>query len=195
MGSEEQSASASVSERDELIDRHRVVVETIAGTLLRAGQNPTIQKDDLLQVGYLELIRTIDRRATGALAIEKRIARNCRTAMIRFIEDESRERRYVQQGRRKSIRDTRAVFGQSSREEVVHEAAEEFCYPGWLRGSAMVYRCARAHVWDEVQGCDLPEELAAIAHGVGYKLKHIPERDWRYYARPVLECLKRSPRK
>ncbi len=194
MGSEERLSSGSGSERDELIGRHLVVVEMIAGTLLRAGQNSAIQKDDLLQVGYLELIRTIDRGATGALAIEKRIARNCRTAMIRFLEAESRERRYVQQGGRKAIRDTRAAFGQPLRDHTVQEAVEEFCYPGWLRGSVMVYRCALAHVWDEVQGCDLPEELAEIAHGVGYKLKHIPERDWRYYARPALECLKQSLR-
>lgn len=195
MGSEERSASGSASERDELIGRHLIVVEMIAGTLLRAGQNSAIRKDDLLQVGYLELIRTIDRGATGALAIEKRIARNCKTAMIRCIEDESRERRYVQHGRRKAIRDTRAAFGQPFRDDTLQEAVEEFWYPDWLRGSALVYRIARAEVWDEVQCCDLPEELAEIAHGVGYKLKHIPERDWRYYARPLLECLKRSPRK
>lgn len=195
MGSEQQSASGSGSECDELIGRHLVVVEMIAGTLLRAGQNSAIQKDDLLQIGYLELIRTIDRGATGALAIEKRIARNCKTAMIRFIEDESREWRYAQQGRRKAIRDTRAAFGQPFGDDTLQDAVEEFCYPDWLRGSVTVYRCARAHTGQEIQGCDLPEELAEIAHGVGYKLKHIPERDWRYYARPVLECLKQSPRK
>lgn len=194
MGSEERLSSGSGSERYELIGRHLVVVEMIAGTLLRAGQNSAIQKDDLLQVGYLELVRTIGRRSTGALAIEKRIARNCRTAMIRFIEDEGRHRKYVQEGRRKTIRDTRTGFGQIFRDDVLQEAAGEFWYPDWLRGSASVHRTSRAEVWDAVQRCDLPAELAEIAHGVGYKPKHIPERDWRYYARPALECFKSSPR-
>lgn len=195
MVSEEWSASGSASERDELIGRHLAVVETIAGTLLRAGQNPGIQKDDLLQVGYLELIRTIDRRPTGALEIEKRIARNCRTAMIRFLEYENRQRRYVQQGRRKAIRDTRAAFGRPFSEDVLQEAAEEFSYPDWLCGSTSVCRSTRAEVSDELQGCNLPEELAEIALSVGYQPKHIPERDWRHYARPILECLKWSPRR
>jgi hypothetical protein len=44
--------------REELISRNLIVVETIAATLLRAGQNLFIEKDDLLQVGYAELIRT-----------------------------------------------------------------------------------------------------------------------------------------
>jgi hypothetical protein len=183
------------NERDQLIARYLVVVEKIAGTLLRAGQNPAIQIDDLRQIGYLELIRTIDRQATGALAIEKRIARNCRTAMIRFLKTESRERRYVQQGRRKAIRDTRAAFGRPFRDDVLQEAAEEFSYPDWLRGSASVRRITHADVWEELQSCNLPEELAEIAHGVGYPPKHIPERDWRYCARPVLECLKWTPRR
>ena len=124
--------------------------------------------------------------------------------MIRFLEAESRERRYVQQGRRKAIRDTRAAFGRPFREDVLQEAAEEFSYPDWLRGSASVRRITRADVWDELQSCNLPEELAEIAPGCAWAgirrrerslPKHIPERDWRYYAWPLLECLNRSPRR
>lgn len=177
------------SKRDELIEQHLIVVEAIAGTLLRTGQNPAIGKNDLLQVGYAELIRTIDRRAIGILPLEKRIARNCKTAMIRFIESEGRERRYVEQGTRKVIRETGAGFGRPAGDEVIREA-DEFLYPNWLCGSAMVCRHSRADLLDEIRGCDLPEELAEIAHGVGYQLKHIPERYWRFYARPTLECLK-----
>jgi hypothetical protein len=185
------TASGGRSQRDELIEQHLMVVETIAGALLRAGQNPAIQKNDLLQVGYAEMIRTIDRPANGALALDKRIARNARTAMLRFIEHERRERRYVQQGKRSAIRDTRAELGQPAGEVVFRESAEEFIFPDWLWGSRPVYRRTRAYLLDEIQGCDLPEELAEIAHRMGYQFKPIPERGLRSCMRPVLECLRR----
>src|ERR1017187_10333947 len=47
-------AAVGKNERGELIKQHMIVVETIAGTLLRGGQNTAIQKHDLLQVGYAE---------------------------------------------------------------------------------------------------------------------------------------------
>ena len=186
--------------REELIEQNLIVVETIAGTLLRAGQNPFIEKDDLLQVGYAELIRTADRPANGALALEKRIARNCKTAMLRFIEEEHRERRYVQQGRMKAIRDTRAASGRPASDSdswatasLAKDAAEEFRYPDWLLGSMSVCRLERAYLTDELQNCDLPRELAEIAHGVGYQFKHIPEGALRFYTRSKLECLRDTP--
>jgi hypothetical protein len=183
-----------------MIEQNLVVVETIAGTLLRAGQNPFIEKDDLLQVGYAELIRTIDRPANGTLALEKRIARNCKTAMIRFIGVERRARRYVQQGKRKAIRDTRAAFGRPASENISRaaeslapDAAEDFLYPDWLLGSVPVRHVERACVIEELQACDLPRELAEIAHGVGYQFKHIPARALRFYMRSKLECLRNTP--
>ena len=187
------------SRRDELIQQHLIVVETIAGALLRAGQDPAIQKTDLLQVGYAEMIRTIDRPAIGALALDKRIARNSKTAMIRFIGDERRERRYVQQGREKVIRDTRVGIGMPVRQaaaraaELAVQEADDFIFPDWLCGSVSVYRRRHGHLLDELQGCDLPEELAEIAHRVGYQLKPIPERGLRFYMRPMLECLRSRP--
>ena len=184
------SCSGGRSRRDELIEQHIIVVETTAGALLRAGQSPAIQKDDLLQVGYAELIRTVDRPGIGALALDKRIARNCKTAMIRFIEDERREWRYVQQGREKAIRDTRAVLGRPAGDTSFREVAEEFIYPDWLRGSVSVCRRTRADLFDEIQGCDLPEELAEIIHRVGYEFKEIPEMARRFYMRSKLDCLK-----
>jgi hypothetical protein len=188
------------SHRDELIHQHLIVVEMIVGALLRAGQSPAIQRDDLLQIGYEELIRTIDRPANGTLALDKRIARNCKTAMIRFIEDERREWRYVHQGRKKVLRDTRAGIGLPASkaaarpaESAAREAADEFIFPDWLCGSVSVYRRRPGHLLDELQGCDLPEELAEIAHRVGYQFKPIPERGLRFHMRPILECLRPSP--
>lgn len=188
------------SSREELIEQNLIVVETIAGTLLRAGQNPFIEKDDLLQVGYAELIRTVDRPANGTLALEKRVSRNCKTAMIRFIEGERRERRYVQQGRMKTIRDTRAASGRPpgesdnrETESLAADAAVEFLYPDWLLGSVSVCRLERAYVINELQNCDLPRELAEIAHRVGYQFKHIQGRALRFYMRSKLDCLKYAP--
>lgn len=194
------SGAGGHGSRDQMIEQNLVVVETIAGTLLRAGQNPFIEKDDLHQVGFAELIRTIDRPANGTLALEKRIARNCKTAMIRFIEGELRERRYVQQGKKKAIRDTRAAFGRSAGESISRvaeslepDAAKDFLYPDWLLGSVPVCHVERAYVIEELQACDLPCELAEIAHGVGYQFKHIPARALRFYMRSRLECLRDTP--
>jgi hypothetical protein len=185
--------------REELINRNLIVVETIAATLVRAGQNPFIEKDDLLQVGYAELIRTIDRRENGALALEKRIARNCKTVMIRFIERELRERRYVQHGKLKAVRDNRAALGRPASESdnrgesVAPNPAEEFLYPEWLLGAVSVCHLERAYVFEDLQKCDLPRELADIAHRVGYQFKQIPEGALRSYVRPKLECLRHTP--
>ncbi len=188
----------TTTSREELINRNLIVVETIAATLLRAGQYPFIEKDDLLQVGYAELIRTIDRPENGALALEKRIARNSKTAMIRFIEGERRERRYVQQGKRKAIRDTRAALGRlaSERDNRALESVapiDEFLYPDWLLGSVSVCHLGRAYVFDELQNCDLPQELAEIGHRVGYQFKHMPACALRSCLRPKLECLRHAP--
>jgi hypothetical protein len=193
-------APDGTTSREELVNRNLIVVETIAATLLRAGQNPFIEKDDLLQVGYVELIRTIDRPENGALPLEKRIARNCRTAMIRFVEGERRERRYVRQGEMKAIRDTRAALGRPASESekralesVGPNPADDFLYPDWLLGSVSVCHLGRAYVFDELQNCDLPQELAEIAHRVGYQFKHMPARALRSCLRPKLECLRHAP--
>jgi hypothetical protein len=193
-------APDGTTSREELINRNLIVVETIAATLLRTGQNPFIEKDDLLQVGYAELIRTIDRPENGALALEKRIARNSKTAMIRFIEGERRERRYVQEGKKKAMRDTRAALGRPASESdsralesVAPKSVDEFLYPDWLLGSVSVCHLGRAYVFDELQNCNLPQELAEIAHRVGYQFKPIPERALRSYMRPRLEFLRHAP--
>jgi len=205
---------AGTDARAQLIQQHMIVVETITGMLLRAGQNSAIPKADLLQIGYTEMIRTIDRQQAGALALDKRIARNCKTAMIRFIRYELREQRYVQQGRHKAIRDTRVALGVPSAaghlkaeerdaetgiqleaqaaeltgdgdESAEASAVDEFVYRDWLRGFVPVFR-ARGDQFAEVARCDLPDELAEIAHGVGYRFVG----ESCAHIRPVLECLR-----
>ncbi|HLJ13444.1 MAG TPA: hypothetical protein VKV15_03035 [Bryobacteraceae bacterium] len=79
-----------MTEREALILEHRVVVEKLVGVLLRHGQAPCIEKDDLYQVGYAELMNSIDRPPVGPLPLEKRIARNCKTVMLRFIQRQRR---------------------------------------------------------------------------------------------------------
>jgi hypothetical protein len=79
-----------MTEREALILQHRIVVQKLAGVLLRRGQAPCVEKDELVQVGYAELMNTIDRPPVGQLPLEKRIARNCKTVMLRFIAKQRR---------------------------------------------------------------------------------------------------------
>jgi len=209
------------NKRHEAIQQHMIVVETIAGKLLQRGQNASIEKGDLLQVGYAEMIGTIDRPPVGELPLDKRIARNCKTIMLRFITGRLREWRYFQQGKHEVIRDTHEALGlpitakyirareeAAEEEEAVEEALaestsyesaspetgeEEFIYLDWLRGFDSVFRNIRAHHIEEIQECDLPEELAEIAHRIGYQLKELAFPHWRgpNDRAPWLECLRR----
>ena len=211
---------AAPDRRDELIRQHMIVVEKIAGKLVAQGQNPGIQRDDLLVVGYEKMIHTIDLPPADTLPLDKKIARNCRTAMIRFIKEEFRERRYALQGWAKATRAAREVFGFRSSERCMREegrAAEtadqssedaeqaaqagrqpmgEFLYRDWLHGAPIVFRKTRAYHADEIHRCDLPEALAEIAHGIGYHFKPVEDDDSRFpfgprdYMRPAMKCLR-----
>lgn len=153
-------------EREEAIKAHMIVVETNVGKLLWKRQNTSLEKDDLLQVGYVEMIHSIDRPAVGPLPLDKRITRNVQTAVFRYIAKELRERRYSQRGGQKAIRDTDAgnqagdVDGGLDEHGVDAYAdgntaparvppsiknrdfpnSDDFVYRSWLRGSVSVYR-------------------------------------------------------
>jgi hypothetical protein len=100
----------------------------------------------------------------------------------------------------KAIRDRRAALGRPASESdyravesVAPESAKQFLYPNWLLGSVSVCHMGRAYVFNELQNCDLPPELAEIAHRVGYQFKHMPARALRSCLRPKLECLRHAP--
>ena len=79
---------------------------------------------------------------------------------------------------------------------VAKEPLEVFLYRDWLHGAPSVVHKTRAYHADEIEGCDLPGELAEIAHGIGYHFKSVEDDDpkfpfdWKDYMRPVLECLR-----
>jgi hypothetical protein len=83
------------------------VVEGVCNRLKREGIPSYIDAQDLLQVGYEALIYTVHKDPTyhGTIPLASRVARNARTAMVRFIERRRRETRYVQVAR------TRANLG------------------------------------------------------------------------------------
>ena len=81
------------AQRESLIREHMVVVETIVGKLLRGRLAPNIEKGDLLSVGYEWAILTVDLFLTGkarGLPLAKCVARNCETAIKRFINKQHR---------------------------------------------------------------------------------------------------------
>ena len=100
--------STAEERRRKAIESGMVVVECVVARLLRHRQKTFIEKDDLLQIGYAQMIATVDRRAVGNLPLEKRIARNVKTVLIRHIKYVQREYRYSQRGNQKAIRDTDA---------------------------------------------------------------------------------------
>jgi hypothetical protein len=71
------------------------VVECLVVKLLSAGQNPKIDRDDLRSVGITQAIRTVDRNlGSGGFPLNKAIARDAKTIMLRFIAKEKRDARY-----------------------------------------------------------------------------------------------------
>jgi hypothetical protein len=98
------------AERQRLIEENEQVVLTVVGKLLRHGQKSYIEDADLYQVGREELVRTVDRPATpGAIALDKRVARNVKTTVLRFIGKQIREYTYAQMARAKVKRDAGAM--------------------------------------------------------------------------------------
>jgi hypothetical protein len=206
--------------RSELIRQHMIVVEKVAGKLLSQGQNPGVQRDDLLVVGYEEIIHTIDLPTESTLGLDKRIARNAKTRMLRFIAKALQELCYAQVGWAKAVRAAHETFGFRTAEKymraegraadaaeqsteaaeeaarVAREPLEKFLYLDWLHCSPTVFHKTRAYHSDEVEGCDLAEELAEIAHGIGYHFKAVEDADPKFpfgrrdYMRPVVECLR-----
>jgi hypothetical protein len=68
------------------------VVNKVAEKLIRHGQHSSIDQDDLESVGMVAMLQVIDRPAPlREFPLSKRIARDCRTYMLRYIEDMERE--------------------------------------------------------------------------------------------------------
>ncbi len=191
--------------RDATIEANMTVVQTIVGKLLRGRQNTTLEKDDLLQVGYLEMIHSVDRPAVGELPLDKRIARNASTAIFRFIAKDLREKRYSQRGSQKAIRDTDTgnqagdvdggigSDGRSRWEDGNTAPAriplsvknrdfpnsDEFVYRRWLRGTVSVFR--------ETFIVPGPDGHPRLSHT--YSFMDLAPQE--FYIRPVLDNISR----
>jgi hypothetical protein len=162
-------------ERDAAIELAGQVVENLANTLLTWKQAASIERDDLVSVGMIEAIRTVDRdlgRADSThFPLDKQIARNAKTVMLRFIRGEKREARYRQHGNAKAIRDTDpgtlagdvdggdettpAKIPLSARNRDFPNT-DEFVYRGWLRGSIQMGQDGCGYFFKdpgEIPGC------------------------------------------
>ncbi len=80
--------SGRVEDRDELFSRHLSVVEIVCRNILRSGAH--LEKDDLLQVGYLGLLGAIERFDTERGVKFSTYASHCVEGEIRhFIRDKT----------------------------------------------------------------------------------------------------------
>ena len=71
-------------EREALILRHMAVVDHIANRLMAMGQPANVERDDIVQDGYCEMIRTIDATpCPNGIDLTGRIAANVRRTMVR----------------------------------------------------------------------------------------------------------------
>ena len=89
--------------RDQRIEKGKKIVDAIAGTL---ALKTFIERGDVVSVGVIQAITTIDRGPANDLPLDKAIARDCKTVMLRFIKRAKKHYRYSQRGSEKAIRDT-----------------------------------------------------------------------------------------
>jgi hypothetical protein len=161
------------------------VVKCIVEKLMGNRQNASIEKDDLLQEGYVEMLCTLDREPpVNGFPLDKRIARNVSTQLYRYINKLKREYRYAQRGSQKAIRDA-DVGNQAGG---VDGRILEDCQ-GWA--SAKIAPSVKNH---DFPNCDnfiyrgwLRGAVSVIRDETGYSPKELGEIE--FYIRPVLDAL------
>jgi DNA-directed RNA polymerase specialized sigma subunit len=82
------AATVNQADRQAIILRHLSVVDAQVSRIRRAGLPPSIDPRDLAQVGYVEMIRTIDRSRQRKIPLEKELCAHTRRAMVRYLERE-----------------------------------------------------------------------------------------------------------
>jgi hypothetical protein len=166
------------------------IVQNLAARLVWQGQKTYIEKDDLVSVGMIQALRTIDTHQEDGFPLDKSIARDAKTIMLRFMNRETRERKYRVYGGLKAKRDAgqgnQAGNVDGGRDDDLtptkipisarmHDLpnTDDFTYRGWLRGSSRMGRDEFGYYFPEVEDpkCELPSDL------------------WAFHARPVIECL------
>jgi hypothetical protein len=71
----------TIQERNTLVEEYLPYIQRLANKMLRAGQRPTITRDDLLGVGYESLVRDLTRVPDMPL---EHALRHAKTLMIQF---------------------------------------------------------------------------------------------------------------
>ena len=79
----------TIEERNRPIEKYIPIVERIVGTIMRGGQPPYIEADDLRQEGYLALLGCVGDTVSGC-SLEGRIARRVLDAILFFICEENK---------------------------------------------------------------------------------------------------------
>jgi hypothetical protein len=82
------TAATVQADRQAIILRHLSVVDAQVSRIRRAGLPSSIDPRDLAQVGYVEMIRTIDRSRQRKIPLEKELCAHSRRAMVRYLERE-----------------------------------------------------------------------------------------------------------
>jgi hypothetical protein len=143
-----------------LFEKNRLVVDMVAVRLLKnhLGVRGKDARRELLmelkQVGYVEAVRTILMPGTDAegnregvsLPLDKRIARNCSTVAIRFLEKHTRHRSYLKDARCLAIRQHREKYAIRPEPESLPEYDDDAtatgsteAFPDWLCGSSFTF--------------------------------------------------------
>jgi DNA-directed RNA polymerase specialized sigma subunit len=82
------AATVNQADRQAIILRHLSVVDAQVSRIRRAGLPPSIDPRDLAQVGYVEMIRTIDRSRQRRIPLDKEICAHTRREMVRYLKRE-----------------------------------------------------------------------------------------------------------
>ena len=79
----------TAEERESLILSHMPIVDVQVAKLVRAGLPRRIDPAELAQVGYLEMVRTIENSTQQKIPLSGEVAAHVRRELVRFLEREA----------------------------------------------------------------------------------------------------------
>ena len=84
-------ATITLAERNALVEQMLPVGETIVRMILRSGERPFIDRDELQAQANLAVVRAVDAYKPGCgIALNKRVAREVKKTLVRCLEREKK---------------------------------------------------------------------------------------------------------
>ena len=84
-------ATITLAERNALVEQMLPVGETIVGMILRSGERPFIDRNELQAQANLAVVRAVDAYKPGCgIALNKRVAREVKKTLVRRLEREKK---------------------------------------------------------------------------------------------------------